>query len=113
MIKVVGKKGGGGKLCRSETIAIRLDSRLRYFTELSARKQRRTVSSYIEWALDNAIKDTKLSPDLTFDEEMGKLWHIDKFERLKLLQTYHPELLTYEEELKLNEVVKNEQNNPH
>ena len=44
------KDRGGSKLNRTETVTIRLDPKLRYLTELAARKQRRTVSSFIEWA---------------------------------------------------------------
>lgn len=98
------QKRGGSKLCRSETITVRLDPKLRYFTELAARKQRRTVSSYIEWVLDYSTKDIWLSPDLSLNEESNKLWHTNEFERLKLLKIYHPELLTYNEELLLKEL---------
>ena len=47
--------GGGGKLNRSETVTIRLDPKLRYLTELAARKHRRTVSSFIEWAIESML----------------------------------------------------------
>jgi hypothetical protein len=50
------KKGGGGKLSRSEIVTVRLDPKLRFAVELAARKQRRTASSFIEWAITEAIK---------------------------------------------------------
>ena len=40
------RKGGGGKLARSETVTVRLDPKLRYLAELAARIQRRSVSSF-------------------------------------------------------------------
>jgi hypothetical protein len=52
------RKGGGGKLSRSETVTVRLDPKLRYLAELAARLHRRTLSSYIEWA----IKRLRLIP---------------------------------------------------
>ena len=45
------RKGGGGKLSRSETVTVRLDPKLRYLAELAARLHRRTLSSYVEWAI--------------------------------------------------------------
>jgi len=60
-----GRGGGGGKLNRSETVTIRLDPKLRYLTELAARQQRRTLSSFIEWAIDSALKDVVLREEYT------------------------------------------------
>ena len=48
------RKGGGGKLSRSETVTVRLDPRLRYLAELAARLHRRTLSSYVEWEIGRA-----------------------------------------------------------
>ena len=49
------RKGGGGKLSRSETVTVRLDPKLRYLAELAARLHRRTLSSYIEWSIKEAL----------------------------------------------------------
>ena len=54
------RKGGGGKLARSETVTVRLDPKLRYLAELAARKQRRTVSSFIEWAVEQSFSGVNL-----------------------------------------------------
>ena len=45
------RKGGGSKLSRSEIIQVRLDPKLRFTAELAARKHRRTLSSFVEWAV--------------------------------------------------------------
>jgi hypothetical protein len=50
------RRPGGGKLSRSETVTVRLDPKLNYLCDLAARGQRRTKSSFIEWAIDNALK---------------------------------------------------------
>src|SRR6516165_4850387 len=50
------RKGGGAKLVRSETVTVRLDPKLRYLGEIAARKQRRTVSSFIEWAIEDVLR---------------------------------------------------------
>jgi hypothetical protein len=39
---------------------VRLDPKLRYLAELAARKQRRTVSSFIEWTIEEALKNIYL-----------------------------------------------------
>ena len=99
--------GGGSKLNRSETVTIRLDPRLRYLTELAARKQRRTVSSFIEWAIENAINRLPLrenfrgseTAQVTLGEAAPDLWDIDEADRLARLALYYPELLTPDEQL--------------
>ena len=47
---------GGSKLNRSVTATIRLTPQMRYMAELAARKQRRTFSSFVEWAVVEALK---------------------------------------------------------
>lgn len=56
------------KLNRSETVTVRLDPRLNYLAELAGRAQRRTKSSFIEWAVQQAIKEM---PDLGVCPECG------------------------------------------
>jgi hypothetical protein len=50
------KKGAGGKLNRSKVVSVRLDPKLHYLTEIAAAVQRRTMSSYIEWAVQERLK---------------------------------------------------------
>jgi hypothetical protein len=95
--------GGGGKLNRSETVTIRLDPKLRYLTELAARKQRRTLSSFIEWAIASAIDGIILCEDAKREETLGhqaeKLWDIDEPDRFAKLAQNYPELLTHDEQV--------------
>ncbi len=100
------RQGGGGKLSRSETVTVRLDPRLRYMAELAARKHRRTLSSFIEWAVEESINRTiiyegsgqKGDESRTFAEEADRLWDVDEVERLARLAILRPELLTYDEQ---------------
>lgn len=55
------KKGGGGKLSRSEILQARLNPKLRVAAEIMARIQRRTVSSLIEILVEDAMKHQKIS----------------------------------------------------
>jgi uncharacterized protein (DUF1778 family) len=106
------RKGGGGKLARSETVTVRLDPKLRYLAELAARKQRRTVSSFIEWAVENSLKDVILKLTFALDgaaddegtvttlESTAKeLWDVDPAERFARLAISMPEMLTHDEQL--------------
>lgn len=100
------RKGGGGKLARSETVTVRLDPKLRYLAELAARKQRRTLSSYIEWAIEDSLKAVVLrqgtgydgDADVSVADEVGRLWDVDQAERFVRLAISYPELMTHEEQ---------------
>lgn len=79
---------------RSITVGVRLDPRLHYLAELAARKQRRSLSSFLEWAVKERLKEMwKLA------EEADRLWHPNKAERFARLAARYPELLTYQEEV--------------
>ena len=100
-------KRGGSKLKRSETVTIRLDPKLRYLTELAARKQRRTVSSFIEWAIENSLHSIVLRESSDYnghiEENLGDnaetLWDPDEPDRIAKLGLHYPELLTYDEQV--------------
>lgn len=99
------KPKGGGKLARSEITTVRLDPKLRYLAELAARKHRRTLSSYIEWAIEISLKSVVLGAggytggdDITVADEAGRLWDVDEAERFIKLAISYPELLSHEEQ---------------
>lgn len=104
------RKGGGGKLFRSETVTVRLDPKLRYLTELAARKHRRTVSSYVEWAVEESLQRVNLRDEsgdsdkdyrraVSIGAMADSLWDVDEADRLAKLAMQFPELLTHEEQL--------------
>lgn len=104
------RKGGGGKLSRSETVTVRLDPKLRYLAELAARKQRRTVSSFIEWAVEEALCQVNLREEsgdsaddysraLSVGAMADGLWNVDEADRFIKLVTQFPELLTHDEQV--------------
>ena len=84
------RRGGGGKLARSETVTVRLDPKLRYLAELAARKQRRTLSSFIEWAIEENLKTTS---------EAADLWDVDEPDRFAKLALRYPDMLTHDEQV--------------
>jgi hypothetical protein len=103
-------KKGGAKLSRSETVTVRLDPKLNYLCELAARAQRRTKSSFIEWAIADSLKHVQLpevpydqrsfeGEDPTVQEKASQLWHVDEPDRVSALAMIAPALLTHEEQL--------------
>lgn len=100
------KIGGGSKLSRTQTVTVRFDPKLRYLTELAARKQRRTVSSYIEWAVEQSLAKIYIEEPTSYNtegvsmsEKSESLWDVDDSERFIKLALFYPELLTHEEQL--------------
>ena len=100
-------KKGGAKLSRSETVTVRLDPKLNYLCELAARAQRRTKSSFIEWAIADSLGSVALpevtayddSSDVTLKEKASELWRVDEADRVAALALIAPALLTHEEQL--------------
>lgn len=60
------KKGGGGKLNRSAIIQARLDPKLHMATEIMARNERRTLSSFIEHSIEQLAKKCMVRRNLFF-----------------------------------------------
>lgn len=109
-ILMAGNKKGGAKLSRSETVTVRLDPKLNYLCELAARAQRRTKSSFIEWAIADSLKGVHLpevpydqrsidGEDPTVQEKASQLWNVDEPDRVAALAMIAPALLTHEEQL--------------
>lgn len=101
---VAKKKGAGGKLSRSEVVTVRLDPKLRFTAEMAARKQRRTLSSFIEWAIEEVVMDIGVRDTQQDNAEVGllfamnEIWDVEEADRFVKLAINYPELLTYEEE---------------
>lgn len=98
-----GRRAREGKLARSEVATLRLDPKLRYFIELAARKQRRTISSYLEWAAEQSLDLIRLTDSAgsssSLAYEVEQLWDVDKVERFVKLASNHPDLLNHREQM--------------
>jgi hypothetical protein len=93
------KKGGGGKLSRSEAVTVRLDPKLKLAAELAARKQRRTLSAFIEWCVSEMVVEVIIDPDdsQTAFHAMSTIWHSQEADRFWMMATNYPYLMSYEE----------------
>jgi hypothetical protein len=95
----------GAKTGRSETVSVRLDPKLRYLAELGSRLHRRTLSSFIEWAIEDSLKRMTFFQGDDSDryqsimDEAEDLWDTDEPDRLVKLALRHPSLLTHEEQV--------------
>jgi len=96
------KKSAGGSLIRSQVVTVRLDPKLKFATELAARKQRRTVSSFIEWAIEQAISEVKVTSDKGEEksvlEATREIWDVSEAQRFLNFANNYSELLNYDEE---------------
>ena len=100
------KRGGGSELSRSATVTVRLDPKLRYLAGLAARKQRRTLSSFIEWSIEQSLNQVALRD---YDEQdhdrdsiadqAEELWDVDEADRFIKLAANYPEMLTHNEQI--------------
>lgn len=90
---------------RTEVFALRLDPKLKYLAEIAARKQRRSLANFVEWAIDEALKGVPLADGdingngATVANMATRLWALDEPERLRNLATHYPELMSYDEQL--------------
>lgn len=91
---------------RSITVGVRLDPKVRYLAELAARKQRRSLSSFIEWAVQESFGRVLLREGGLANNDHGTsiadaaawLWDIDHADRFARLALRYPDLLTHEEQ---------------
>ena len=104
-----GKRKSGGRLSRSKTVTVRLTPKLHYLAELAARQQRRTLSSFIEWAIEESLyavsieerwsPETQTMERTTIADIAREVWDVDEVDRFFKLLVLHPHLLTHEEQV--------------
>lgn len=93
------RKSGGARTARTETITVRLDPSLRYLAEVAARTQRRTLSSYVEWAIEESLSRVWVNSSATISDLAQTLWDVDEPDRLVKLAIIAPELLNFDEQV--------------
>lgn len=102
MVEKKRKSNKSGSL-RTEVFAMRLDPKLKYLAEIAARKQRRSLANFIEWAIEQGLGRVELFSDsqysLTIWDKSSELWDIDEAERFAKLAFNAPDLLTYDEQV--------------
>jgi len=96
----VARKKARGKQPKSEIVTVRLDPKLRFIAELAARMQRRTLSSFIEWAIETALEGYRPEEKMPTARETGDLiWDVDDADRFVKLAVHGSSLLTHSEQV--------------
>jgi hypothetical protein len=100
------RPAGGAKLSRSKVVSHRLDPRLHFGAEIAAAKCRRTLSSFTEWAIEEALKQVNVgNKGETAYKIMEDAWDIEEGYRFYEYARKCSKLLTPEQE-KLWKVIK-------
>ena len=94
------RQGSSQQLFRTKTVGVRLDPKLKDAAELAARTQRRSLSSFIEWAVQEAVDRVSVKGrSETAREIMPLVWDVSPSTRLVKLAIYFAGLLTYDEQV--------------
>ncbi|CDH43810.1 hypothetical protein [Candidatus Contendibacter odensensis] len=99
----------GGKLNKSEVIPVRFDPILKMAAELAAGKERRTMSSFVEMAVEQAVKQSIVARDeagmpISAWQASYETWHEAPARRILNLALQFPDLLTIRERKILNAI---------
>jgi hypothetical protein len=89
---------------KSEVVTVRLNPKVKYLAELAARRQLRTLSSFVEWAIEDSLLRVPLTYNeigdaaLTIADMASSLWDVDEADRLAKLAFHYPDLLDHEQQ---------------
>jgi len=108
-------KTESGAVTKGEVITVRLSPKLKYALELLSRKQHRTQSAVVTWAIQEMIntdhgllKTNTRGTKISVDNMLEVLWDVHPADRLVKLVTHWPELMTYEEDSMVESIIDNE-----
>lgn len=95
------------KAPKKEVLSLRIEPKLRYLIDLASRIQRRNLTNYVEWALEESLKSVTLECHDGVTKDMSVyeagnipnfIWSTDEAHNFFILATTYKELLTYEEQ---------------
>ncbi len=92
---------------RTEALAMRFDPQIKYMADLVSRQDRRSLTNFVEWAIDQALRQTQLTVDgghMAASDAKEFLWDIDEAERLRKLLKHCPGLMRYHDQILINEI---------
>ena len=81
---------------KTENLTVRFEPKLRYLATLAARQQHRSLSAFVEWAVQEQLKTVEVSGKLLLDLD---LWDVDEEDRTTLLVKNARCLINYDEEV--------------
>ena len=95
------------KAPKKEVLSLRIEPKLRYLIDLAARIQRRNLTNYVEWALEESLKNVILEHHDGAIENLSLynagnipnfIWSANEARNFLTLATSYRNLLTYEEQ---------------
>ncbi|UOO87995.1 hypothetical protein LVJ82_10870 [Vitreoscilla massiliensis] len=93
-------KHTGGK--KTDNLTVRFEPKLRYLAEIAAKSQKRSLSAFVEWAVENILNDVEVKDRVNrfvkLSEVSNALWDVNEIERFIRLAIVLPDLLTFEEQ---------------
>jgi len=117
------RKGGSGNARarggknKTEILSIRLDPRLRYLAELASRRQRRSISSFVEASIQDNLLHVFITQEVdsrgnykgkTISEVAATLWDVNEADRFVRLAFRYPDLLNHHEQICWKLICENE-----
>lgn len=96
------------KAPRKDVMSLRIEPRLKYLIDLGARIQRRNLTNYVEWALEESLKGVPVTiegKESNLLEMSDLVWNTSEPARFIALATNFKDLLTFEEQ-KMWELIK-------
>lgn len=105
MTTKTGKKGA--KKTKTISVAFRTDPKTKFAMDLIGRKHIRNLTSVFEWVVAQAIsRETHDPTGMSLSELVSAVWSVDEQERLLSMHRHCPELLTFDEEVEVRELLK-------
>lgn len=95
---MITKRTRGVKTTRTETVSVRMEPKLRYLAEIAARTHRRSLSSFVEWAVEDALSRAQFNEEKSVAQAVDTIWDVDEPDRFVKLALYAPRLLNYDEQ---------------
>lgn len=89
---------------RKSVLSIRIEPRLRFLVDIATRAQRRNLTNFIESAIHEAIRSTEIEEGRTVWDARFDLWDTNEDQIILNLSAHFPDLLTFEEQVRLKEL---------
>ena len=97
------RKKGVKSAARTELVAVRFDPETKYMMELAAKVQRRSIANYVEWAVEESLKQAVIYRDGDGDKTVAdlrrELWDPIESDRFCILASWFPNLITHDEQI--------------
>lgn len=93
-----------GRVAKTLVVPVRMDPILKWAAELAAGKERRSLNSFVEWAVEQAVK--RVDVGYRMDEKTSisawdianECWHFSPLYRVYMLWRRSPDILTVKEQ---------------